>query len=1079
MNIYFVNRYSKLKGPFDIMDSNRQHIIKVGDICLRDTIDGVAFYVVHNSSNSWNSCKVVGFGENGTLSDIGNTLLFSFDGLSKRKGDIALIRQIRICFREKVIDDFFCNAVDILDYKRDFWEGSLFPQFFASSQELVDRDEQKKTDVSNDTNYYPSIFAKYLSDELLELLINCLNDGNELKEAYQILREKHPEMFRRSLMKFLTENPSATIFDKPADAYVPTMIVKEIETSKATSQNDRLLVISERIVDESLEICKRIDNFYIEFGREALLSAEEEVELAQKVRKGEISARNKLVRANMRFVIGLAKQFLHKGLEFEDLLQEGFLGLIKAAERFDETRGLAFMHYAPWWIRRYITDAIIKDSSLIQFPLSVQILHRKIWDLKVKYEHKNGFLPPITEIEVADEDNLDRISFLDSLPNNLKNTCIPCEDLDVFEDNHNNIWDYENNEYNNYYVGSLLARLSKRERDILIRVFGIGVREESLEMIGESHGLTRERVRQIKEKAIKKLRDMIFAVSPEVQPVKNQYIQEQDSTNPTATVRNTQETQTLKEVRIAFLQANFTQIAKAKDGMSDENTNVILPSSSKEVVLESHIYSVANCNDKCNIYDQDKNLVYSSTGNVKEINKSYYRVSLTFSFISIGLIKRGCKGNFFNGPNILLANRQSMLHQKLNCNELIDLIEDIEYDGRRRVKVDGCWFDECGNEVFEKNTSDPNTFKHHEMIKESIEKICNRIPEIPNENDEYEVEHVFVDTFDAFPYKDVEVDIEQPDKDEAAEREETLPIWTYTENVRLSKRSKRFLKCKCRVGLSKTGYYLIINHRFIKLGDYPYGYKNNVGNIWIKRPIDDRGYRMIHENEEGGHLIGYAIEKDEKLVFTSPANDVYSVTFDGRITSGIKSKEPISLKDIDIDKLRHAFDKKATSYKYFWFLAIIKIYHEIRKETILFKDILIEMASIAWRYVFVVECQFPSKDQLPVYLKAIQTGTYLARSAKENTVEETIRETFYEWKWNKLLMPLLNNVPYRFLSPWIPFTNNEEVIAKSNKTDSRCPYSIAKDHITINPLWIDYLVENYDKVSLFIEKELRLYLKCK
>ena len=125
MNIYFVNRYSKLKGPFDIIDSNRQHLIKVGDICLRDTIEGVAFYVVYNSTNMWNACKLVGVGRNETLPDIGNTLLFSFDGLSRRRGDITLIKLLTLCFREKVIDDFFRNAVDILEYKKDFWDGSL------------------------------------------------------------------------------------------------------------------------------------------------------------------------------------------------------------------------------------------------------------------------------------------------------------------------------------------------------------------------------------------------------------------------------------------------------------------------------------------------------------------------------------------------------------------------------------------------------------------------------------------------------------------------------------------------------------------------------------------------------------------------------------------------------------------------------------------------------------------------------------------------------------------------------------------------------------------------------------------
>lgn len=1083
MNIYFVNRYSKLKGPFDIIDSNRQHIIKVGDICLRDTVDGVSFYVVYNSTNMWNACKMVGIGRNDTLSETGNTLLFSFDGLSRRNGDIKLIEQLALCFREKVIDDFFKNAVDILEYRKDFWDGSLFPQFFASSQEFVIRDEQKKSDECTETNYYPTVFAQYLSKELLELLTTSLNEGNELKKAYLVLREKYPEMFRKALLQFLTENPSSSIYDEPADTFVPA--VTEVETPRATFLNNRQLRIINRTDNEPLNPNERTEKYLSEIGCQELLSDEEEIELAQKVRKGEIDARNKLVSANMRFVVSVVKQYLHKGLEFEDLLHEGFLGLIKAAERFDETRGFRFISYAAWWIRRYLTDAILGDSSLIKFPLNVQILHRKIWDFKIKYERQKGFMPPITDIEIEDEDNLERISFLESLSNNLKNTCIPCEDLDAFEDNHNDILDYDESEYKKQYVRSILDHLSKREREILIRLYGIGVKEETLEAIGESRGLTRERVRQIKEKAIKKLREMTSATSVESEPSENRSVREDDCTGQAVTIKNTAETQTLREVKTAFSQirSNIVQLTEAKRRKPTENDKVTLPSeksnetSRKEVDLNTRNFTVVNYNGKCNIYDLNKSLVYSSTGIVKEINESFYRVSLTHTFFSIGVIKRNHKGELFNAGKILLANQQTKLHQKLRRKGSIEMIEDIELNGRRRVKVDGCWFDERGNEVV--INPDPVIIEQHEVAKESIEENAPKKPEYPNVIDENSVEHVFVDTSDALPFRDVEVEIEQSDKDKATEGGEALPIWAFADNIRFAKRSKKFLKCRCRVGLSKTGYYLIINHRYIKLGDYPNGYECNEGNIWIKRPINDKGYRMIHENEKGGHLIGYAIEKGEKVVFTNPTNDVYSVTFDGRITSGVKNKEIVTLKDIDIDKLLHAFDKKATSYKYFWFLAITKIYFEIRMYTISFKDILIEMVSIAWRYVFDVECQFPSIDQLPVYLRAIQAKTYLPKSAKEKIVEETVRESFYKWKWDTLLKPLLNNVPYRFLSPWIPFTNNEEVITKSEKKELRCPYSITKDHVTINPLWSDYLIENYDKISLFIEKELRSYLKCK
>lgn len=544
---------------------------------------------------------------------------------------------------------------------------------------------------------------------------------------------------------------------------------------------------------------------------------------------------------------------------------------------------------------------------------------------------------------------------------------------------------------------------------------------------------------------------MTFVTSGKGQLSENQSIREKYTSGQDEIPKNIEETQTVREVKKAFSldRFNIDKLTEAKRRKLAEKDKVILLSEianetlREDVDLNTRNYTVANYNGKCNIYDQNKKLVYSSTGSIKEINQSYYRVSLTHSFFSIGLIKRNLKGDLFNADTILLANQQTKLHHKLNRKDFLEMIEDITRDGRR-VKVDGYWYDERGNEVSEITNSDFNFIEMNKVAKESIEGNITRKFELLNEIDEFGVEHVFVDTYNSLPYRDVDFEIEQPDKDIIVEGGGTLPIWSFADNIRFSKRSKQFLKCKCRVGLSKTGYYLIVNHKFIKLGDYPDGYECNVGNIWIKRPIDDKGYRMVHEIGKKIHLIGYAKEKGEIVVFTNLANDVYSVTFDGRITSGVKNKGTVSLKDSDIDKFRHAFDKKATSYQYFWFLAILKIYNEIRMDSILYKDILIGMVSIAWRYVFVVDCQFPSQDQLPVYLRAIQTKTYLTRYAKEKEVEETIRDSFYEWKWNSLLRPLLNNVPYRFLSPWIPFTNNEEVIAKSKETGPRCPYNILK-----------------------------------
>ena len=299
--------------------------------------------------------------------------------------------------------------------------------------------------------------------------------------------------------------------------------------------------------DDPIETNERIYKYILEIGRQELLFPEEEVELAQKTRRGDVNARNKLVRANMRFVVGLAKQYLHKGLEFEDLLQEGFLGLIKAAELFDETRGFKLIKYAPWWIRRYLSNAIITDSTLIRYPMNVRILHKRVKDFKIRYENQYGFMPPVSEIDIGDVDNYEIISFLYSLPNNLKNTCVPYENMHVLEDNHNDIWDYEDNEYNKKYVKTLLSHLSPREQDVLRKFYGIDVREETLESIGEYHGLTRERARQIKEKAVRKLRDIKDSVLKKISETELRIIHFDEEVETKAT-KDVKGTSVIKEI---------------------------------------------------------------------------------------------------------------------------------------------------------------------------------------------------------------------------------------------------------------------------------------------------------------------------------------------------------------------------------------------------------------------------------------------------------------------------------------------------------------------------------------------------
>ena len=229
-----------------------------------------------------------------------------------------------------------------------------------------------------------------------------------------------------------------------------------------------------------------LDKYLQEIGREDLITVEEEVELAQAIKRGDRRALEKLTRANLRFVVSVAKQYQNQGLSLPDLINEGNLGLIKAAEKFDETRGFKFISYAVWWIRQSILQALAEQSRIVRLPLELaeelDIPVDKISDtLKVSGRHISVDAP-----FVEGEDN----SLLDVLVND----DAPIADRSLM------------NESLSKEIDRALATLTERESEIIKMFFGIGCQEMTLEEIGDKFGLTRERVRQIKEKAIRRLR---------------------------------------------------------------------------------------------------------------------------------------------------------------------------------------------------------------------------------------------------------------------------------------------------------------------------------------------------------------------------------------------------------------------------------------------------------------------------------------------------------------------------------------------------------------------------------------------
>ncbi len=256
-----------------------------------------------------------------------------------------------------------------------------------------------------------------------------------------------------------------------------------------------------------------LDKYLQEIGREELISVEEEVELAQRIKKGDQLALEKLTRANLRFVVSVAKQYQNQGLSLPDLINEGNLGLIKAAEKFDETRGFKFISYAVWWIRQSILQALAEQSRIVRLPLNQVGSLNKINKAYSKFEQENERKPSPDELAEKLDLPADKVS--DTLRVSGRHISVDApfvegEDnslLDVLVNNDSPSADKTLiNESLSREIERALATLTERESDIIKLFFGIGCQEMTLEEIGERFGLTRERVRQIKEKAIRRLR---------------------------------------------------------------------------------------------------------------------------------------------------------------------------------------------------------------------------------------------------------------------------------------------------------------------------------------------------------------------------------------------------------------------------------------------------------------------------------------------------------------------------------------------------------------------------------------------
>ena len=273
----------------------------------------------------------------------------------------------------------------------------------------------------------------------------------------------------------------------------------------------RQLKISKQVTNRETA---SLDKYLQEIGREELITANEEVVLAQRIKQGDMIALEKLTKANLRFVVSVAKQYQNQGLSLPDLINEGNLGLIKAAQRFDETRGFKFISYAVWWIRQSILQALAEQSRIVRLPLNkigtINKINKAFAQLEQEYErepdaHEIASLLDMPDTEVKD-----------SLRHTGRHVSM---DAPIVTDEDTNLYDLYANEESerpdkglqfeslNIEIERAIATLTPRERDVLKFYFGLnGAAQLTLDEIGDKFGLTRERVRQIKEKAIRRLK---------------------------------------------------------------------------------------------------------------------------------------------------------------------------------------------------------------------------------------------------------------------------------------------------------------------------------------------------------------------------------------------------------------------------------------------------------------------------------------------------------------------------------------------------------------------------------------------
>lgn len=542
MNIYFINRKSKWRGPFDVIDAKQKHIISVGDVCIYDTDENLCFLIVVNDSNNWSTCHKAGVANNSMFNSIGNTLLFAFDSINHRHGNIKLLQEICECFDNITIRQFFSNACEILRYKKDFFDSEVILNLYKTSCfDIPSQKSEKSIVTTNDSVIeYPSIFTAYFDHDIIVKIITQVKSGMSLREVYTSIREYHPSAFRDALTRFLRDNPNKSIYDVPVkikktekpperdiedpnpsyEWYLttPSYIDDNLETNQilCDTEFDKLIDELETGVNSQTNVSKSLTRSVNELKSSHQLSENYLITLLRRYRNGDLRARDLIIEGSIQRVYSIALSLYIGEIPLEDLIQEGYIGLIYALDKFDYLRFRSFFNYVQYWIYRYIRTFLDNDQHFIRIPNNKKKLHEDIHEFADKYEQEYGIEPSAEEISIEKKIDFDVIMDVASLPYNLANVVEFSNDFDNRCNDDFLADDLMMQESLKYDVLRLVYSLPEREGDILINFYGLnGKAPQTLEEIGDLYGLTRERVRQIKEKAQRKLRIFLKVLKDE------------------------------------------------------------------------------------------------------------------------------------------------------------------------------------------------------------------------------------------------------------------------------------------------------------------------------------------------------------------------------------------------------------------------------------------------------------------------------------------------------------------------------------------------------------------------------------